>query len=161
MTRGLKVITTILVILVGVLAIGTGYFYAKSANLEKQAKPGTVTTSTSIDQADNQSLDQTPDQTATPSPTPTPAATTTKTVTTSPKPTATVSAKPTPTPSVTTSAKPKAGAAGTYTVKAGDTMFSIASGLGVNWLDLAKANGLDATTANKIIIGQVLVVPTK
>lgn len=45
---------------------------------------------------------------------------------------------------------------GYYTVKPGDTLYSIALDFGLDWKDLAKANGL--SDPNKISIGQKLLV---
>lgn len=143
MSRGTKVLTTILIVVIGVLAGFSGYLFAKNTSLQGQLKNGTSTSA-----ASGSILS---------SPTPTIATPTPDSSIATPAPS--VSATPAPTTSVTP--KPIVGAAGTYTVKSGDTMYSIALGLGVNWLDLAKANGLDATTANKIKIGQVLTVPKK
>jgi len=46
----------------------------------------------------------------------------------------------------------------TYTVKSGDTLWGIASKLGVNATALASLNGI--TNANLIKVGQVLKVPS-
>jgi len=148
-TNGQKTLTTILIIVIGVLAIGSGFLFGENNNLKKQVSSG----------AANQTLDVS-DKTVT-----NPIEVKTPTVSTGTETNAIktdTSTKTTTTPSVTTTSstvKPTAGMAGTYTVKSGDTLFSIALELDVNWLDLAKANGLDEKTANKIKIGQVLTVP--
>ena len=161
MSKGQRILNIILIIMIAILATGTGFFYSKSTALESQIK-GSGTSSTGSSQAAAASTDSATDPSlntpldsldSTLSPTPTP--------TTSTKATTTAVVKTTPKPSTTPTPKLTAGTAGTYTVKSGDTMSTIASGLGVNWLDLAKANGLDASTANTIKIGQVLKVPTK
>ncbi len=153
MTRGFKVLTTVLVLIVGALAVATGYFYAKTTNLEGQLK-------TAATNAANVKVIETPDidlsaPVVIPSVTPSPSISVK----------ATVVPKATPTPKATTIASPTpkstTATSGTYTVKAGDSMSSIAASLGVNWLTMAEANGLDATTANNIKVGQVLKVPAK
>ena len=152
MTRGTKILTTVLILVIGALSALSGILFARNTNLEGQlktdsiAEPSIVSTPTpEVSPIGTGSTVETP----TPTPTPTPASTSTPTTSTS------------ATSATTTSPKPVAGTPGTYTVKAGDTMFSIASGLSIGWLDLAKANGMDENTANKIKIGQVLVVPKK
>lgn len=140
MTRGTKILITFLIIVIAALSTSSGYLFAKNANLVKQAGTGLETS------ADKNSATVTTDTSAATTVTPTPvvSVSTSPTVTPTPKPTTSIS---------TTGEK--------YTVKSGDTMYSIALQFKVNWLDLAKANGLDETTANKIKIGQVLVIPAK
>ena len=137
MTKGQRILNIILIVVIGALAAASGFFYAKTVTLQKQvqASAGEATATPSTDLAPITDLPVTPS--------------------------ASISPAPTPSASVIPSAKLTPGTTGTYTVKAGDSMSSIASGLGVNWLTLAQANGLDATTANKIKIGQVLKVPAK
>lgn len=149
MTRGTKILTTVLILVIGALSALSGILFARNTNLQGQLKTDSIAE---------------PSITSTPTPVVSPIGTgsTAETVT----PTPTTTATPTPTtstsvPTTTISPKPVAGTPGTYTVKAGDTMFSIASGLSINWLDLAKANGMDENTANKIKIGQVLTIPKK
>ena len=148
MPRSQKVLTTILIIIIGLLAVGAGFFYSENTSLKKQIQLGTANQNVSniIPQVEPSTSITTPSDII-------------NNNTTSPA--IQISATPSPTPTTTTTSKPVAGSAGTYTVKTGDTMSTIANGLGVNWLDLAKANGLDANTANKIKIGQVLTVPKK
>lgn len=147
MNRGFKVLTTVLIIVIGALAVASGFLYAKTTLLEKKLAGEGVTVTKSPVIAQVTSPIKTEIGTELISPTIVPTSTPTVTPTTS------------VTPIVTPSAAPKSGTAGTYTVVSGDTMYSIGLKLKVNWLDLAKANGLDATTANKIKIGQVLVLP--
>lgn len=58
-----------------------------------------------------------------------------------------------------TVAAPQTAAAGTYTVKAGDTLSSIASAYGVSWSTLASANSSTVSNPNLIYPGQVLEIP--
>lgn len=152
MNRGFKVLTTVLIIVIGVLAVSSGFLYAKTTLLQKQLAGGIDT-----NKQNDSSIAKTPIKTdiltaekdieVLPS------------VTNVPIGTASVAPTITVTPKVTPTIALKSGTAGTYTVVSGDTMYSIALKLKINWLDLAKANGLDETTANKIKVGQVLVLP--
>jgi LysM repeat protein len=97
-----------------------------------------------------------------PTPTPTstvPTATATPTFTPTPTPTGTVTA-PTPTPTKTATPTPTASPPSgqtTYTVRTGDTLYSIALRFGVTVQDLMAANGI--TNPNYIRVGQVLIIP--
>lgn len=150
MNRGFKVLTTVLIIVIGILAVSSGFLYAKTTLLEKKLSGG----------ADEQNSS---DTLVNKTPIKTDILSDDNAIKTSPSvtPSLTVSVSPKPTTStkVTPSSTLKPGTAGTYTVASGDTMYSIALKLKINWLDLAKANGLDETTANKIKIGQVLLLP--
>lgn len=135
--NGSKALITFLIVVIGALAISTGYLFAKNTNLEKNNTP--VTVESEPDVAEETSIEPTPTPTtepsaiAKPTPSPTPTSTTTKT------------------PTVTGEK---------YTVKSGDTMYSIALKYKVNWIKLAQANGLTEQTANTIKVGQVLVIPS-
>lgn len=135
MTRGIKALVIILIVLVGVLASGTGFFYAKSVSLENKAK--TDTASPTLTDASYKASDTTT----------TPGSTTTPTTSTS---TITAPAAIGNRPSAPTD---------TYTVATGDTMSVIGGKLDISWITLADANGLTTDDANKIKIGQVLIVP--
>ena len=74
-------------------------------------------------------------------------------------------AQTTPSPSVSASAStapvtPAAPTPQTYTVKAGDTLTSIARRFGVTQNQILKANP-DIKDPNKIAVGDVLTIPTK
>ncbi len=72
-----------------------------------------------------------------------------------------VAPKPEPTPAKPEPvAKPAAGGVIDYTIKAGDMISKIASAHGCKTTDIYKLNpGLDASTASKIKVGQVIKVP--
>lgn len=57
-------------------------------------------------------------------------------------------------------ARPAAKSSGTYTVKAGDTLYKISRQYGVRPAALMQANGLTPETANTIRVGQTLRIPT-
>lgn len=139
MTRGIKVLVTILIVLVGVLAGGGGFFFAKSLSLEKKlASDGSDITPVTKDKTtDNSTKNPTTDLTITPT---TPA---TNSSVTAPAAIGNRPSAPTD----------------TYTVAAGDTMSIIGGKVDLNWITLAEANGLSTDDANKIKIGQVLLVP--
>lgn len=135
MNRGLKILLVVLIVLVGVLAGAAGFFYAKSVSLEKKTGSGTGTTSTSTQDTDT-------DEDAT-----------------------TTSTTATPTASTSSVTQPAAignrpsAPTDTYTVAAGDTLSIIGSKLDISWPTLAEANGLSEEDADKIKVGQVLIVP--
>ena len=56
-------------------------------------------------------------------------------------------------------ARPAAKSSGTYTVKAGDTLYKISRQYGVRPAALMQANGLTPETANTIRVGQTLRIP--
>jgi len=151
MNRGFKVLTTVLIIAIGVLAASSGYLYAKTTVLEKKLSSA-AQPETQPEPAVIATIPSTPIKTTDKIDTGTPA----EVVAT---PTTTTPTTPVATTTTTTTPAPKSGTPGTYTVVSGDTMYSIALKLKINWLDLAKANGLDENTANKIKIGQVLTLP--
>lgn len=152
MNRGFKVLTTILIIVIGVLAVSSGFLYAKTTLLQKQLS-GDIDVNKENDSIVAKTpiktdiLSQDKDVEVSPQETNIPITTTS------------VAPSVTPTPKSTPTIALKSGTAGTYTVASGDTMYSIGLKLKINWLDLAKANGLDEATANKIKVGQVLVLP--
>lgn len=90
-------------------------------------------------------------------------ATATPTATQTLEPTATPSPTPTQTPTTAppaaTSTAPAPAPAGrvTYQVRSGDTLSSIAARYGIEWQELARANGL--TSGSMLRIGQELVIP--
>lgn len=134
-----KALIIFLIVVIGILAISTGYLFAKNMSLTKTASSDTDKTVT-----------DTPTITASASVTPSVSATVSPTVM------ASATATPTATPAAT---KTVATTGQKYTVKAGDTMYSIALQYKVNWIKLAEANGLTEQTANNIKVGQVLVIP--
>lgn len=134
MTRGVKVLVVILIILVGILASASGFFYAKSVSLEKSNPNDSGAVSST-----NGASDTTKDTTTTEIPA---TATATSAVT---QPAAIGNRPSAPTD--------------TRTVAAGETMSVIAADLDMSWIDLAEANGLTTDDANKIKVGQVLIVP--
>lgn len=153
MNRSIKVLITIMVIVIGLLAGLTGYFYAKNVSLEKAAKSAADTQAIDNSAAANITTNVSASPSADASVSASPSTSTSPSV--SIKATATKSASPSPSASSTSTAS------GTkYTVKAGDTISTIAAQYKINWLTLAKANGLDESTANSIKIGQVLTIPS-
>lgn len=145
--RGSKILITFLIVVIGLLAISTGYLYAKNVNLQKGVEVDTA--DSRLEDSDGEdTIDLSPSTSVSPS-----AAISSTPSAVSPSPTPTSSATPTKTTTATTGEK--------YTVKSGDTMYSIALKYNINWITLAEANGLTEETANNIKIGQVLVIPAK
>jgi LysM repeat protein len=103
----------------------------------------------------------TPSRTPTPTITPIPSDTPIPTETDTPAPvtpTRTATSAPSPSPSATETVQPTSEpVAQTYTVKAGDTLFDIATRFGISVQELALANGM--TDARVIRPGQVLEIP--
>jgi len=130
MTKGLKILFVILVVLVGLLATTTGIFYAKVLSLQKENK--TTTT-------DNKATTKNTDASASD----------TKATTTTGSDTSTVT---TAAPAGNRPSSP----ADTVTVGAGETLFAIGQKVGVSWTILAEVNGIDA---NKIQAGETIIVP--
>lgn len=137
MTRGLKILLVVLIVLVGVLAVTVGFFYAKNMALEKKvgSDSSTLSPSTKNTDADEEA--------------------TTATTTAAPNPSASTSSVTEP---AVAGDRPSA-PTDTYTVAAGDTLSIIGSKLDISWPTLAEANGLSEEDANKIKVGQVLIVP--
>jgi lysozyme len=170
MAKGSKILTSILVIIIGLLAVSTGYFYAQNSSLKKQTQSVTTTpevptpTITDTTAVQSGTTAQVSGDSATDT-AQTGITGTTTTVTTTTQPSVSVSATsttPATTGTTTTTVTPlKSGAAGTYTVKSGDSISGIATSLGVSMSSLISANGMTDTTANNIKIGQVLKVPQK
>jgi len=144
--RGSKVLVTFLIVIIGILAISTGYLFAKNSSLQKTSNSQDASQDDIVKPTATKSVEATPTVTASVTATSTPTPTSTKTTT----------ATPTPTSTKTTAVTGEK-----YTVKAGDTMYSIALKYNVNWIKLAEANGLTEQTANNIKVGQVLVIPSK
>jgi len=115
MTKGLKIIFGILIILVGALAALTGYFYAKSAAVQKGKSTTTEDTTKKItDEASTKESTETSE-------------TKTSTVTQA-APSGNRPSSPTD----------------TVTVAQGETLFAIGQKAGVSWTVIADANGIDA-----------------
>jgi len=137
MTRGVKTLITILIILVGLLAVAAGFFFAKSISLQKELignnsnKTATATKTSDTNEKAEASEEEDKNTNTTPS---------------------------SVTAASSSDERPSA-PADTYTVKAGDTMFSIGQDLDVNWTVIAAANGLSEADANKIKVGDVLLIP--
>ena len=132
MSRAVKILITILIVVATFLATSTGFFYAKSNSLEKKLSDGQKTT----DEAAATVTDATETTTKT---TAVPTTTdTTSTVTTS-----------------STDSRPSS-PADTVVVGEGETLFEIGQKAGVSYTLIAEANGIDA---NKIKVGQTLLVP--
>lgn len=132
MGRGVKVLIVVLIILVGALAGASGFFYAKSVSLEKKSG-GQAPTTKNNDNSTNSTTTPSSNQTS---------STSTSSVT---QPAAAGNRPSAP--------------ADTYTVGSGDTLSIIGSKVDVSWITLADANGLSTEDANKIKVGQVLIVP--
>lgn len=135
MTKGIKVLITALLVLVGGLAGVSGFLYAKNLNLQK-SKTDTSTTADTSATAKKITTDS-----ATGANGQTSTAATASSAVTEPAPAGNRPSAP----------------SDTYTIQQGETLFSIGKKLDVNWTQLAEANGI--TDANKIKAGQVLVVP--
>jgi len=89
-----------------------------------------------------------------------PTATFTPTVTFTATAVETVAETSTPTPSPTVAVPTVAASTRTYTVRAGDTPFGIASQFGTDVIELLAANGLGPDDARRLRVGQELVIPT-
>lgn len=135
MTKGIKILLVVLIILVGVLAGASGFLYAKNISLEKKLSSDTTTLSTSTKPTS-------PDEEA-------------STETTTSSGTTASSAVTEPAASDNRPSAPT----DTHTVTAGETLSIIAGELDINWVTLAEANGLSEEDANKIKVGQVLIIP--
>ncbi len=158
MNKSVKTLFTVMIIVIGLLAVTSGFFIAKTVSLEKNANnsvaPVVSPTNAPTDSVDLSGLAASPSVSASVSPAPS--------VSASAIPKVSVSPKASVLPKVTATPTPTSVATGTkYVVKSGDTMSTIAAQYKVSWLNLAKANGLDATTANNIKIGQILTIPSK
>lgn len=132
MSKAVKILLAILIVVATFLATSTGFFYAKSNSLEKKLSDGQKTT----DEAAATVSDK--------------AETTTTTTTTPPvtDTTSTVTAS-------STDSRPSS-PADTIVVGEGETLFAIGQKTGVSYTLIAEANGIDA---NKIKVGQSLMVP--
>lgn len=72
--------------------------------------------------------------------------------------------EPTPEPVPEPTPEPEPAPAGTYTVKAGDTLWTIAKdqmGSGYKWTSIYEANKTVIKSSNLIYVGQVLTIPAK
>lgn len=131
MSKAVKILLAILIVVATFLATSTGFFYAKSNSLEKKLSDGQKTTDEAV-----ATVSDTAETTAT---TTTPPVTdTTSTVTAS-----------------STDSRPSS-PADTVVVGQGETLFEIGQKAGVSYILIAEANGIDA---NKIKVGQTLMVP--
>lgn len=138
MSKAVKILLAILIVVATFLATCTGFFYAKSNSLEKKLSDGQKTTTEAAASvsgtAETTTLAATTDTTTTA----TPVADTISNVT-------------------TTSADSRPSSpADTVTVGEGETLFEIGQKAGVSYTLIAEANGIDA---NKIKVGQTLMVP--
>ena len=134
MAKGYKVLFTLLIILAGLLAVSSGFFYAKNRNLEN------ILSDESVKTDDTPKTETTGLNSTTPATEPKTATTTPPTATTAP---------------VVTGNKPS-GPTDTVVVGMGETLFQIGQKVGVSWVVIAEANGIDA---DKIQAGQTLIVP--
>ncbi len=130
MNKQFKILFVILLVVIGLLATSTGFFYAKTLSLKKSTKD---TTSTSEDTT--KKITDT-------------AETKTDTASTS----TTTSQVTTPAPLGSRPSSPS----DTVTVKSGETLFSIGQDIGVSWTVISEANGI---TDEKIKVGQTLIIP--
>lgn len=132
MSKAVKILLAILIVVATFLATSTGFFYAKSSSLQKKLDTNQKTTSEAVSTV----LD-------------------TKVTTTT---TATPSATDTKTSTVTTSSSDGRPSSPTDTVivAVGETMFAIGQKVGVSYTLIAEANGVDA---DKIKVGQTLIIP--
>lgn len=143
MNRSNKAVFIILVIIIGLLAASTGILLAM--NLSNSSSKTPVTAKKTTD-----STDTTKDKTTT---------------TTAEKPADTTTT--TNTPTTTTSAVTEAAPLGdrpssptdSHKVVAGETLFQIAKLYDLTWIQIADANGLSEADANKIKVGQTLIIP--
>lgn len=125
MNKGLKVILVILIFFAGVLAVGIGFFYAKTLSLQKK-----------IDNTGNST--QTSQSSIAPS--------TTTAVITPAKTNTVAMAAPT--------GNRPSNPSDTATVAPGETLMAIGAKAGISWTTLAEANGIDPNKiqAGQIII---------
>ncbi len=131
MNRSTKVFITVLIIVLGILASSTGFFYAKVLKFGQQDKTvSTTSPAESNEESGETSL----------------ASENTSTATSAVTEVSSASNRPsTPTD--------------THKVAAGESMSSIGSEFDLNWITLAEANGLSSDDADKIKVGQVLIIP--
>lgn len=129
MSKGLKILFVSLMVVIGLLAASTGFFFAKTRSLQK----GTKT---------NQSATDTTKKT-------------TDTATTTDSAKVTNDSSSTVTEAAPLGNRPSS-PSDTVTVEAGETLFAIGQKVGVSWTAIAEANGVEA---DKIQAGQTLIVP--
>lgn len=126
MTRGLKVLFVALIILIGILATSTGFFYAQTT-VPKDSESNTIQTKddTEIKNTDEENKINTPSQTVS-----------------SVNEFSSVSSRP-------------SSPSDTHTIAIGETLAAIGIDLGVNWQELAEVSGIgdvDKVKAGQIII---------
>jgi len=132
MSRAVKILMAVLIVVATFLATSTGFFYAKSNSLEKKYNDSQKKTDVPVSEASSV-VDATTATT-----TPASVADTTTTVSTT-----------------STDSRPSS-PADTVVVGTGETLFAIGQKVGVSYTLIAEANGIDA---NKIKVGQTLMVP--
>lgn len=133
MSRGLKVVIFIVIVLAAMFAGSSGFFYAKTISLEdKLSNQKKKVVPTTISKVTDSAAVTVPITETTKTPV---AATTTVPVSSETK------------PSVPSD---------TVVVAAGETLFAIGQKAGVSWTQIAEANGIDP---DKLKVGQTLIVP--
>ena len=133
MTKSIKILFTVLLVIIGLLAITSGYFLAKDLSLDQNKS----TASSSDTKTEDTPTDKTSDATK-------PAATTTP---------------PAPATTTTAAGDRPSSPTDTYTVVKDDTLFIIGQKVGMSWTQITGANGIAEADADKIKIGQILVIP--
>lgn len=145
MNKGNKVVFIILLSMIGLLAASTGILLAMNFSNPKTSctdvsqvnKPAADTSAVLADKDDTAVTTPTT-QTATP-------------------------ATSSETPSAVTEAAPlgdrPSSPTDSHTVASGETLFQIASKYSLTWIQIADANGISEADANKIKVGQVLIIP--
>lgn len=134
MTRAIKVLLAVLIVVATFLATSTGFFYAKSNSLQKKIDESQKTT----EKTDAKVSD------------------TTETISTAPDANTEVKVDTTPAVSTSSSDSRPSSPADTVVVGDGENLFEIGQKAGVSYILIAEANGIDA---NKIKVGQTLMVP--
>jgi len=155
MSKGLKFLFSVLIVLVGLLSTTSGFFYAKSNALEKEKqtvdKPAVdlskivsmpkTTEATSTDKTTLEKKDEKTTSTSTTEEVDNETAEEKTSLVTQPASTDSRPSRP----------------ADTYTIASGDTLYSVGKKFDLSWSLLAEANGI--TDINKIKVGQNIVIP--
>lgn len=131
MSKGYKALLIVLIVVCGLLATSTGFFYAKTASLDKSTDSIEVTKKTVSDTDSTSSTSQTAN---------TEPITTNSTAATTAAPAGNRPSSP----------------SDTVTVADGETLFAIGQKVEVSWTLIAAANGIDA---DKIKAGDILIIP--